>query len=81
MLRKGDWKLEFDMQGKGQLYNLAKDPAELKNLYEDREFAEIRQQMLSDLTAWILRVQDPLPLPRNRYIMKTDHRNYWSPYR
>jgi arylsulfatase A-like enzyme len=81
MLRKSDWKLEFDMQGKGQLYNLVKDPVELKNLYDDGSVSEVRNQMLADLMAWTLRAQDPLPLPRNRYVMKTDPRNYWSPYR
>ena len=81
MLRKGDWKLVYDMQGKGQLYNLTKDPVELNNLYDNRESAEVKQQMLADLMAWTLRVQDPLPLPRSRYIMKTDPHNYWSPYR
>jgi arylsulfatase A-like enzyme len=81
MLRKGDWKLVFDMQGKGQLYNLVKDPGELQNLYGRRDAAEIQQQLLADLMAWTLRVQDPLPLPRRRYVMKTDPRNYWSPYR
>ncbi len=81
MLRKGDWKLVFDMQGQGQLYNLSHDPFELNNLYDRREAAEIQQQMLADLMAWTLRAQDPLPLPRNRYIMKTDPHNYWSPYR
>jgi arylsulfatase A-like enzyme len=81
MLHKGDWKLVFDMQGNGQLYNLTKDPVELKNLYDDHELTEIKQQMLADLMAWTLRVQDPLPLPRRRYIMKTDPHNYWAPYR
>ena len=81
MLRKGDWKLIFDMQGKGQLYNLTKDPVELNNLYDNRDTAEIKQQLLADLLAWTLRVQDPLPLPRRRYIMKTDPHNYLSPYR
>jgi arylsulfatase A-like enzyme len=81
MLRKGDWKLVFDMQGAGQLYNLAKDPVELENLYDRGEVGAIQQQMVSELLAWTLRVQDPLPLPRRRYIMKTDPRNYWSPYR
>jgi arylsulfatase A-like enzyme len=80
MLRKGDWKLAFDMQGRGQLYNLAKDPVELENLYHNSDFAGIRQQMLADLMAWTLRMQDPLPLPRRRYIMKTDPHNYWAPY-
>ncbi len=81
MLRQGDWKLVFDMQGAGQLYHLAKDPAELKNLYDDSDCAAIRQELLAELLAWTLRVQDPLPLPRRRYVMKTDPRNYWAPYR
>ena len=29
MIRRGDWKLVFDMQGIGQLYNLHDDPYEL----------------------------------------------------
>jgi hypothetical protein len=81
MLRKGDWRLVFDMQGRGQLYNLSRDPVELDNLYERPEYADIRCEMLTEAFAWSLRVQDPLPLPRRRYIMKTDPRSYWSPYR
>ncbi|MEW6356342.1 MAG: sulfatase-like hydrolase/transferase [Planctomycetota bacterium] len=81
MLRKGDWKLDFDMQGRGWLYNLADDPVELNNLYGKPEVAEIQCEMLADLLAWTLRVQDALPLPIRRYVVKTDPRNYWSPYR
>jgi arylsulfatase A-like enzyme len=81
MVRKGDWKLAFDMQGKGQLYNLKKDPGELKNLYGRARAARVQQEMLAELLAWVLRVQDPLPLPRRRYVMKTDPRNYWAPHR
>ncbi|MHC4574929.1 MAG: sulfatase family protein, partial [Planctomycetota bacterium] len=81
MVRKGDWKLAFDMQGKGQLYNLKKDPGELRNLYGAARAARVQQEMLAELLAWVLRIQDPLPLPRRRYVMKTDPRNYWAPYR
>jgi arylsulfatase A-like enzyme len=81
MLRKGAWKLEYDMQGRGQLYDLAKDPAELDNLFGKAEYAELRGELVEELLAWVLRAQDPLPLPRRRYVMKTDPRNYWSPYR
>ncbi len=81
MLRKGDWKLAFDMQGRGQLYNLAKDPVELENLYGKAEVADVQTDMLADLLAWTLRAQDQLPLPNRRYVVKTDPRNYWSPYR
>ena len=81
MLRKGDWKLAFDMQGHGQLYNLAEDPVELENLYGKAEVAQIQTEMLAELLAWTLRAQDPLPLPDRRYVVKTDARNYWAPYR
>lgn len=81
MARKGDWKLAFDMQGRGQLYHLKDDPVELNNLYGNQDFSDIQQEMLAELLAWTLRAQDPLPLPRRRYTMKTDPRNYWAPYR
>ena len=81
MLRKGNWKLVFDMQGQGQLYDLDEDPVELDNLYDDPAFAHVQRDLLADLLAWTLRTQDPLPLPRRRYVMKTDARNYWRPYR
>ena len=80
MVRKGDWKLAFDMQGRGQLYDLSKDPVELDNLFGRPEVAEVERELLADLLAWILRAQDPLPLAR-WYRMKTDPRNYWATYR
>ncbi len=81
MLRKGRWKLALDMQGRGQLYDLERDPVELDNLYGRAGYGEVERELLADLLAWTLRAQDPLPLPRRRYVMKTDPRNYWSPYR
>jgi arylsulfatase A-like enzyme len=81
MIRKGDWKLVMDMQGRGQLYRLADDPFELRNLFGQPEHAAVERQLLADLLAWTLRAQDPLPLPRQRYAMKTDPRNFWAPYR
>jgi len=80
MVRKGDWKLIMDMQGKGQLYHLKEDPAELRNLYDDKKHLEKRLELQEDLVTWILRTQDPLPLPRRRYVMKRDERNFWTPY-
>ncbi len=81
MIRKGDWKLDFDMQGRGQLYNLAEDPVELANLFGSPETAKIERELLADLLAWSLRADDPLPLPNGRYKMKTDKRNWWANYR
>jgi arylsulfatase A-like enzyme len=81
MLRRGLWKLVLDMQGRGQLYDLERDPVELDNLYGRDDYGEVERELLAELLAWTLRAQDPLPLPRRRYVMKTDLRNYWSPYR
>ncbi|MBN1901182.1 sulfatase-like hydrolase/transferase [Candidatus Sumerlaeota bacterium] len=78
MVRKGDWKLIMDMMGKGQLYNLRDDPHEIRNLYDAPEYVEKRSELLEKLAAWMLRVQDPLPLPHKRYVMKRDARNYWN---
>ncbi len=81
MLRRGDWKLAFDMQGHGQLYNLVDDPLELHDRYGDPDLADVQHALVAELLAWTLRAQDPLPLPRRRYVMKTDPRNYTAPYR
>ncbi len=81
MLRKGDWKLVYDMNGRGELYHLAEDPVELENLFGEEPFAEIQRELMAELLAWTIRVQDPLPLPRRRYVFKRDPRNYTSPYR
>lgn len=80
MVRKDEWKLVFDMQRNGQLYNLADDPAEVHNVFGQKEYCAIQVMLLEELLVWTLRVQDPLPLPRRRYIMKKDPRNYWTPY-
>lgn len=79
MVRKGDWKLAFDMQGHGQLYNLKMDPAEVENLWDDKSTTSKRLELIEDLLTWRLRVEDPLPLPRRRYVMKRGPHGYWTP--
>jgi arylsulfatase A-like enzyme len=78
MVRKGDWKLVFDMQGNGELYNLKADPVELNNLYGQAEVADVQGELLAELLTWVLRAQDPLPPPRRRYVFKGHPRNYWT---
>jgi arylsulfatase A-like enzyme len=78
MIRKGDWKLTFDMQGAARLYDLRNDPHELVDLYGRPETADKGRVLLEDLLKWRLRVEDPLPLPRKRYVMKRDARGYWE---
>ena len=70
MTRKGDWKLVFDMDGNGQLFNLAEDPAEMKNLFGHSSAREAEEDLMKELMKWTLRAQDPLPYPRVRYTMR-----------
>ena len=78
MVRKGDWKLTWDMEGHGELYNLSTDPVELHNLFGQPAHAAVQQALMAELLTWMLRVQDPLPLPRRRYVMKRAPHNYWT---
>ncbi|MEM7126200.1 MAG: sulfatase-like hydrolase/transferase [Chloroflexota bacterium] len=76
MVRKDDWKLTWDMEGSGALYNLADDPSEVNSLFGQPDVADKQQELMGDLLTWMLRTQDPLPLPRNRYVMKAQSHNY-----
>jgi arylsulfatase A-like enzyme len=76
MVRRGDWKLTFDMMGNGELYNLARDPYELTNLYGNKQTAEIQHQLLADLLRWTIRTQDDLPVAA--YRPKRAPRNWYS---
>jgi arylsulfatase A-like enzyme len=78
MVRQGEWKLIYDMQGRGQLYHLAEDPYELCNLYGDPQWRSVQMALLEQLLTWSLRMQDPLPFPKHKYRIKTHPRNYWS---
>ena len=76
MLRKDDWKLVYDMDGNGYLYNLANDPSELVNQFENKVFEQIRNDLIQSLLHWEIATEDPLPVPRNRYRFKRNEHNY-----
>jgi len=78
MLRKGDWEIAMDMQGHGQLFNLAEDPVELNNLFDDPGLDALKVELLTDLAAWTIRSEDPLPYPRRRYRVKRHRRNWYA---
>lgn len=75
MVRKQNWKLLFDVTGKGELYDLDRDPAELDNLYDDPRCASAKAAMLEELLYWTIRTEDPLPLAR--YLPKTSAHNWY----
>lgn len=77
MVRRGDWKLLYDVLGRGELYDLSTDPAELTNLWSSR--ADVCAALLEDLVGWMLRVTDDLPVAR--YDPKRAPHNWYAPYR
>jgi len=76
LLRKGDWKLIYDMEGYGELYNMVSDPSEVDNLYNKEEYNSIKMELLQHLLKWEIATQDPLPVPRSRYHFKRNSNNY-----
>lgn len=77
MLRKGNYKIQMDMMGKGYLYNLEADPYEINNLWKDNTYESIKAEMLTELMAASLRATDPIPAPHRRYRTKVHPKGYW----
>ncbi len=78
-IRRGDWKLNCDMMGNGELYNVAEDYYELTNLYNDPGSKEVRDRLISELLTWTIRTEDDLPVAA--YPPKWPARNWYAPYR
>ncbi|MBZ4690553.1 MAG: Arylsulfatase [Cereibacter sp.] len=53
MIRKGDWKLvHFVDSAEGQLFDLAADPEERSNRWDDPACAARRQELIMDILRW-----------------------------
>ena len=61
MLRHDDLKLVVHSDGTGELYDLAADPTEVHDLFDDPRYATARADLLWRMTQWMLRAQDELP--------------------
>jgi arylsulfatase A-like enzyme len=55
MVRKGDWKLVYDMMGYGQLYHLPSDPGEVDNLFGQPATLTVQAELMRELTRWLMR--------------------------
>ena len=75
MIRKGSFKLQLDMMGTGYLYNVEVD-VELENLFDDEAFISIKADLLSELSATMMRVTDLLPTPVS-ILTKIHPKGYW----
>ena len=78
MVRKGNWKIQEDMNGEVYLYDLSTDPYELHNLADSAAHVNVLADMLRELAAAVLRAQDPLPAPHNRYRVKVHPNGWWN---
>jgi len=75
-VRTDRWKLEYDMMGNGELYDVEDDPGELRNLYDDPAAAEVKTRMLEELLKWTIRAEDDLP--HGSYVQKKAPRNWYA---
>jgi uncharacterized sulfatase len=62
MIRTSDWKLvrHHRTNGLDELYHLAEDPGEMRNLYSSAEHRKTRDKLQARLTAWQRSIDDPL---------------------
>jgi arylsulfatase len=67
MIRDFQWKLIF-YPGRpyGELYHLATDPLELKNLYDHPAYERRRYALIEKLAKLLVETEDPLPLAHPR---------------
>lgn len=61
MLRRGQWKLVYNNLGQGELYDLATDPMELHNRWDDPALRDVRSELTECLLRWATRLLDDLP--------------------
>lgn len=53
MIREGTWKLVHFLDcDEGQLFDLAKDPTECENLWDDKNHFDLKQRLLNEILKW-----------------------------
>lgn len=77
MVRSGRWKLVVPVAGAPQLFDLERDPYELDDCYPDPRHAPTVARLMLQLTQWLVRVDDPLPIPKDGYPRRLHPRNYY----
>lgn len=70
MIRRGQYKLQMDMEGNSFLYDLETDPCEAVDLWAEPCYAPIRDELMRELIKIMLQESDVLPLPRGRLFVK-----------
>jgi arylsulfatase A-like enzyme len=73
MIRTSDKKLILRPDGQSELYDLAKDPRELHNIYGERSYASAQSQLEARLLNWYIRTSDVAPRQRDPRGFPTQH--------
>ena len=60
----------MDMHGKGELYNMKKDPLERNKLFGSKKYLDKKAEMKQELLKWDIGLKDQIPVPRHRYLFK-----------
>lgn len=57
MIRGKDYKMVYYtfQEDDGELYNMEQDPFELKNLFHDPEYSQVKEELKQELFHWLLR--------------------------
>lgn len=63
LIRTSEWKYCFSSTGDSQLYNIAKDPGETRNLAGEASARAIRQELHLRLGRWMQETEDRRKLP------------------
>ncbi|MGI6544422.1 MAG: sulfatase-like hydrolase/transferase [Limnochordia bacterium] len=61
MIRTLNYKLIYRTADVCELYHLAEDPQELRNVYEEPAYEDVRRRLESQLLAWYLHTSDVVP--------------------
>ncbi|MBC7235140.1 MAG: sulfatase-like hydrolase/transferase [Chloroflexi bacterium] len=65
MLRTQQYKLVRRTNGVQELYDLARDPRELRNRYDDPDYAHVRAQLEARMLEWYIHSADVVPWDEN----------------
>lgn len=63
-----DYKITYYAgESYGELFDRAADPGEIKNLWDDETYRDVKASMLKKLMDRIIETEDPLPLRIGKY--------------
>ena len=62
-IRTAEWKLNVNIGDRWELYDIARDPTETRNLIDEPESVPVIEDLLSRVKDWQKRTNDSLPLP------------------